>query len=63
MKDAQKLKHDYAYFHEKCDMVLPFLDVMGVEKYSVRFSDALGSFWDGSLALKRLGMVFSVLKI
>ena len=52
MKDAQKLKHDYAYFHEKCDMVLPFLDVRSYDFDSGRFLEASGVQWNYCFALK-----------
>ena len=55
------MKHDYAKNMKQFDFYVPIPEVGSVEKDSVRFLDALGSFWDRSLALKRFGMVFSVL--
>ena len=43
MKNAQKLKYDYAQSMRILDFYVPILDAMGVEKYSVRFSDASGT--------------------
>ena len=55
------MRHEYAKSLKKFDLHIPILDAGSVEKDSVRFLDVLGSFWDSSFALKRFGMVFSVL--
>ena len=60
MKNAQKLKYDYAQSMRILDFYVPILYAMGVEKYSVRFSDALGSFWDQYFPLNRPPRQFSV---
>ena len=55
------MRHEYAKSLTQFDLHIPILDAGSVEKDSVRFLDVLGSFWDSSFALKRFGMVFSVL--
>ena len=42
------------------EFCIPILDAMGVEKYPVRFSNALGSFWDQYFPLNRPPRQFSV---
>ena len=54
------MRHEYAKSLTQFDLHVPILDAMGVEKYPVRFSDASGSFWDGSFVLKLSATSFSV---
>ena len=54
------MRYEYAKSLTQFDLHVPILDAMGVEKYPVRFSNALGSFWDQYFPLNRPPRQFSV---
>ena len=54
------MKHDYAKSLRKSDFYIPILEVRSMEKDSVRFLDALASYWNGHFAFKPTLSMFSV---
>ena len=63
MKNAQKFKHDHAYFHEKYDRVLPVLGVQGSGFDWRRFLEVLAMQWNNYSALKQPATMKTVSKI